>query len=411
MAKVLWITDFVEATAPRHIRTRALVQHLSAEHEIHVLALDARSAGSTAVPYRGHQVQGSRIGWWFWRVKKTPWNSYSQAEKCFRIVPKLAHMVLAKFIFPCSMVLHLEAYRKMLRQLLSREDFQVVVLCVAPFTNYVLAAVVKQSGRDVKLSCDIGDPLVENSTKSETDVSLIRRIKQLEGNALLLADCVVVTNSGTKEHFLKHYGEKVDPSDIHVVPNGTPPVALPEDAPADTTEPSCRQLVYAGTFYPKLREPFALFQAVRSLADKDVHLSLYGPRSHFTTGKQVDGRCIEYRGQLSYEEVPLMYQQADILVFIDNAFGVQTPGKIFKLIAARKPLLFIYENEESPTLELIRDYAGAVLCKNDPIDIQSLIDELIEHRSSISYDFDIQPFLWKTRCKEFGRVIDKVMSA
>lgn len=406
MAKILWITNFLHEQFPRCIRTRALMQHLAVEHEIHVLALDAKPRGSSDASYTGHQVQGTALGHWYARTHSAAWSSYSATEKCCRFLPKVAAKALSPFVFPDPMALHLRGYRHGLSRLLQQESFQVVIGCVVPFACYALSEVVKRERPDVQWVCDIGDPLLGNSVLSLQGHVMQRRAMRLEGNALKLADSVIVTNAGTKTHFLNHYGDQLMPQRIHVVPNGTNVTSRPPSLTDSVEEVTagCR-LVYAGGFYRKLREPYALFEAVRSMASKNVQLTVYGERTAFINAADFDGKTIRYGGRVANEEIHSVYGASDAVVFLDNAYGVQTSGKIFELIAAKRPILFIYDNEKSPTLELVKKYPAAVKCRNRPDDIRAAITQVMGNYKSFDYQFDLRPFLWRNRVKEFSKAI------
>ncbi len=406
MKKILWVISYLHLNGARYNRTRALIKHLSGEFEIHVLSLDAVENGYTDLLYQGHRVKGSEIGNWYWSPLGIPWCSLSPMEKVYHFIPKVAQKALSRFVFPCPMALHLRQYQNRLKTLLHEGQFETVILSVVPFTNYALAATVREANTSANVIIDIGDPLVGNSASSHMNTSRIRRMMRLEGGALSMADTVVVTNHETKQHYLNLYGNMIDAWDFHVIPNGTAaPQTVADNALTEGHNRDKWKLIYAGTFYPRLREPYALFEAVKSLVGKNVELSLYGPPSVFTSGGEIDGKSILNKGILSYEAVHMAYQQSDVVVFIDNAYGVQTPGKIFELIAAQKPILFIYENEESTTLELIRDYSGAVKCKNDPCSIADGISSIIDSGASFEYAFNIEPFLWKNRASEFKVLI------
>jgi len=404
MARILWILRTLHGNDPRAIRARAIMQHLSAEHEIHVLSLDAQTEGSSGIPYGGRRVQGTRLGHWYWRMETTSWSSYSRLRKCWAFLPKCAYRALSSFVFPDSTSLHLESFRSALKALLEEQQFDAVVSSVWPFSGYFLGRTVKGAQPECRWILDIGDPLFGNSARASVSKSRERRMKDLEGSALELADAVIVTNPGTKEHFLTCYGGRIAPGKIRVVPNGTaPPPERAKDAALARSKNGGRwTLVYAGRFYQRLREPYALFEAVRSMRDRGVELLIYGHRSEFITEAEVDGVSIKFEGETSHEKMPAVYENSDVVVFIDNAYGVQTSGKIFELVAARRPVLFIYMNEDSPTLQIAKSYPAAVTCLNRSQDIRSAIDSIIRNYDSIPFDFDIGPFLWTSRAREFS---------
>ena len=251
MKKTLWVTNYVHLHFPRCIRTRALIQHLSDELEIHVLSLDAIENGYTDPPYQGHRVKGSKVGHWYWRLLGISWTSCSPMGKVYHFVPKIAHKVRSWFVFPCPMTFHFRQYQNRLKALLIEREFDTVILSVGPFTNYALASTVRGTSALAKVILDIGDPLVGNSMSSHRNTSRIRRMMRLEGSALSKADSIVVTNHETKKHYLNLYSNMIDARDVHVIPNGTTaPQTVADNALTEDRNRDKWKLIYAGTFYP-----------------------------------------------------------------------------------------------------------------------------------------------------------------
>jgi len=409
MARLIWLSSHLHASYPHCIRTRALIRHLSADHEIHVVSLDAEAQGTPGLPYVGHRVPAFAIGSWYRAMEIIPWSSCSGGRKCQLFFGKALYRILQPVIHDITS-LYMSRYLAILSHLLGREDFGLIISGLDPYSSYRMAIAMKHQRPETQWILDIGDPLLGNSARGRQTAFTRRRMMRVEGTALGCADAVMVTTPETKDHFVKHYGRKIAAHRIHVVPMGADPAeaVVSHEKPPDAPPKVCR-LVYAGRFYARLREPYALYEAVRSLQHRNVQLLIYGPPPPFVAGDKADGTSIQYRGFVSHDAIPHIYAQSDIVVFCDNAFGVQMSGKIFELIAARRPLLCIYENEQSATLNIIRDYPAAVRCKNNPSQIAAAITSILANYSRFSYDFDIRPFLWETRACECAKVIASVL--
>jgi glycosyltransferase involved in cell wall biosynthesis len=165
-------------------------------------------------------------------------------------------------------------------------------------------------------------------------------------------------------------------------------------------------MIYAGVFYRKLRDPGALFSAVTALAEK-TQLDIFTGSSKF----RVSSPRVVFHKPLPYAEILQKYQEYDVLVFLDNAYGIQTSGKIYELIAAKRPILFIYENEHSPTKKLVDDYRGVVFAKNDPAAIMGAIEQIRERYAEFSFDFPIEEHSWESRGEQYRKVIAKTTGA
>jgi len=94
----------------------------------------------------------------------------------------------------------------------------------------------------------------------------------------------------------------------------------------------------------------------------------------------------------------------DIVVFIDNAFGIQTPGKIFEVIASKKPVLFIYSDESTPAFSIAKTYPNIFFAENKKENIISTLEIITREAQSI-YNIDVEMFDWRNRAKDFEKAL------
>lgn len=122
------------------------------------------------------------------------------------------------------------------------------------------------------------------------------------------------------------------------------PYLLPEiiEAPARNTEFSNEHVncVYAGSFYPKLRDPEPMLAAFQMLADPAVRLHLYSKGCEDTVERYaaLDGRILPH-APVSHEKIAEIYCCADCLINVENSLPEFLPSKLFEYIAACRPIV------------------------------------------------------------------------
>ena len=99
-----------------------------------------------------------------------------------------------------------------------------------------------------------------------------------------------------------------------------------------------------------------------------------------------------YKGSAEHKQILEQYAKSDIILIIDNSMGIQTPGKVVEVIGAYKPVLFVYENANSPTLEYLQQVPYVFSCRNEMNEIKLKIQEIITRikENEVSYNFSLQ---------------------
>ena len=104
-------------------------------------------------------------------------------------------------------------------------------------------------------------------------------------------------------------------------------------------------MIYAGSFYPKLRDPQEFIKAVNDVDRENLTIKLYG-NSNLTFKVKKTKVIVEER--INQELLFREYSKSNLVLYFDNAYGIQTSGKIYEVLSLNKPILFIYTNENSP---------------------------------------------------------------
>ena len=123
--------------------------------------------------------------------------------------------------------------------------------------------------------------------------------------------------------------------------------------------------MYAGRFYPKLRDPEPMLKAFRAVSDPDIRLHLYSTGCEDTVKKyaEQDGRILPH-DPVSHEKIGAIYGSADVLVNVENSTPEFLPSKLFEYIAACRPIVSFGSGQSR---ELLKAHPAAlhVSCAED----------------------------------------------
>lgn len=398
--RILFITRAFQIDGPRSIRTRKIIENLPLNYHVDVLCFNYGRTVSLPRDFTIYTLAYCTLSKCF--IPRGTC-SIELPNTLFAKLLKLFARILTPLLYPDPLILEYGKMRKKLIWLLRSKEYDAIIGSVYPFTVYLLGGIVKKHAPATKWILDIGDPMHGNSNSHRT--FLMEWIaKWFERLALLVADKITVTNDATKEHFKKLSPDLWDR--LLVVPQGFDFPRIPHKATVPVLDDTNLKLIYAGTFYEGLRDPKPLFSVVARSNNPPVTLDIYGPQNvPLFEAERRTGR-IAICNRVGYDEMQLRYQQYGAVVFIDNATGVQTSGKIFELIATKKPILFIYYTESSPIKQLLLEYGAVVFAKNDETSIALAIAEIQKRRNTFSYEFDLQQHTWASRAKSFTQVFE-----
>ncbi len=160
---------------------------------------------------------------------------------------------------------------------------------------------------------------------------------------------IIVTNDGTKEFYVRRYGEKIA-SKITVIYNSVfpdPYAELQKDSLPYDPKPPYTILFTGSIYWPQIRSIKNLIRAVEEITDLDIKLKIYSP-SPSAYLKEIG---IEESKKVKImvappQDMPSIQNQADIL-FLPLSWKTQsqaiidtaTPGKLTDYLIAGKPIL------------------------------------------------------------------------
>jgi hypothetical protein len=298
--------------------------------------------------------------------------------------PFLSKILNKLFVYPDIYYFNLYKYKRQIKKKLFQNKFDLAIIEVQPFSFLSIASFIKKCQPGLKVIVDMNDPLTANVSYLHDNFFHRNFILWYEKRHLKNIDILIVLNEEIKNYyhqiynFLKH---------IVVLEQGTNHGSFKSDVTKTNRK---LELIYAGMLYKKVREPFKLYDAINKYSG-GIRLSVYGSfKKKFLP--PVNERYF-YGGLVDKAVLQAKFSDADVIIFIDNFFGLQIPGKILEILDSDKPILFIYEKDKSPTLKYIKDYEGVYISKNDSEEILKQL-EIIALMKNRKFNRDLTKYYW-----------------
>lgn len=359
--------------APRTIRIKNIVNQLKKEHiNVKILKINyVNCIGQDEI-----------------ELKSGLWSKLFLKLKLFHILLKLKPSLRLVGVDSIFNSLNIRDISKAIKMF----DIKNLIIVISPFTSLLIVDKIRIMHPELNIILDIGDPLYMNSARWNDDPISYK----IELKALKNADKIIVTNNETRKFYAKLFG--IDWDKLFVIPQGVN-IDLVEDSKLNVkrkTEREKIKLIYGGRFYSKLRNPKYLFNYLKD--NRRLELDVYGSNDEYNVSH------INFIKKTSQEILFKRMFESDFIVFIDNAYGNQTSGKIYELLAFKKPILFLYSNENSPLLELVEEYSNVFTIRNNEIDIERKLSKL-EINDSEDFDYSLNQFDWKNRAEQYKDVL------
>ncbi|MFB6340644.1 hypothetical protein ACE1ET_02925 [Saccharicrinis sp. FJH62] len=401
MKKVLVIVRSFGLEAPQPIRFKHLISNWREDIEIHVLRFRINSKENNIRDnIKIHELNYGKI----YRKLFNPYRSKNNVPAANNKLKKKKNLSgrikreIKKLFFPDPLILEYPKIKKKVSALINEYKYDTVLVSCFPFTLLMLGKVIKQHHSEIKIMADFGDPFYGSSTIRNN--SFRNRLAYLyEKKYLKYVDELIVVSDLMRESYIKCFNKSLHPDSVKVIQQGFN-INIPKSKKkvTDNAERTSLKMIYAGRFYNKLREPGALIDAL--CRSENITLDVFGPDSPFNYHKGCNN--IIYKGEISNDELNDLYAEYDIVVFIDNAFGKQIPGKLFELIATKCPILYIY-NEASPCLKIMHSYKGAVCVLNEQDMVYKEIRDLLQKIKGLTFSYPIDKLSWKNLAEVYKK--------
>jgi len=310
---------------------------------------------------------------------------------------------IRQFIFPDRYKYTLTLYKQKLKEILKNNQFDVVIIGITPYSLYELTQFVKSQDNRIKVFVDLSDPFFENATNRYNLFFNKHRIRKYESRFIKYCDGIIVLNPTIKNLYDNIYNLE---NRVYVIEQGYSPLKI--SIQDENIKQENYKLIYAGALSKKFRNPFPLYQAINKATEK-WHLDLYGNISEELI--PLNNPNINFYGVIDHKRLVKKYAQSDVIVFIDNAFGYQVPGKLFEVISIGKPVLFIYSNSNSPSLYYIAKLSHVIMVENDVEKISLKLNEIRNLKFTLFDNNGYKQYNWANLSNTYMDLIyDKIYS-
>jgi len=318
------------------------------------------------------------------------WETYTVRQIKFPFLYKSFNRIMRRIIYPDVYIFRLEQYKRKLKVIFFRNTFENVIIGSTPFSLLLLGKWIKTNYPSSLLIADMSDPFSFNMGNKGRP-RRVRIARYIETKSFPYFDKIIVLNETIQKKYQQLYPELADK--FQVVEQG-----VDEDFINRVNESTCSNrdiaqftFLYAGGFYKKGRNPVNLYNAFE-LSELDCKLEIYGNIRKINRPK--NSSKIEYHKAVDKMKLADITAKANALILFDNDYGYQVPGKTIETLASGKPVLFIYKNNNSPTLKYIKDASGILWVKNSVPEIKEGIYKIIKGEYAQPY-FDYSPYTWE----------------
>ncbi|MRR22575.1 hypothetical protein EG830_06300 [bacterium] len=154
-----------------------------------------------------------------------------------------------------------------------------------------------------------------------------------------------------------------------------------------------------------MRDPSELYKAVCTFRSGEVLFKVYGNIQEKFRPPAGDARFVS-GGPVSAVELALEYGQSDLIVYLDNAWGVQVPGKVYEVLAVNRPVLYIYRDPGSPSYELVKNLKGVVMVQNNCSEIAAGIASIMNEEPGIVYARNSEKYTFDSLAESYRIMLD-----
>jgi len=309
--------------------------------------------------------------------------------------------IMRRIIYPDVYIFRMEQYKKKLRAIFSSNTFENVIIGCTPFSLLFLGKWIKTNNPSLLLIADMSDPFSFNMGNRGRPWR-VRIARYIETRAFPYFDKIIVLNETIQRRYQQLYPKLADK--FQVVEQGVDEVFINRVNELTGSNGDITQFtfLYAGGFYKNGRNPVNLYNAFE-LSELDCKLEIYGNIRKIN--RPQTSNKIKYHKAVDKMQLADITAKANALILFDNDYGYQVPGKTIETLASGKPVLFIYNNDKSPTLQYVKKAKGVVWVKNSVPEIEEGIYKIIKGEFAQPY-FDYSPYTWEQMRIKLKDIID-----
>ncbi|QGQ48269.1 glycosyltransferase family 4 protein [Metabacillus sediminilitoris] len=273
-----------------------------------------------------------------------------------------------------------------------QEPIDLIIPACMPFESVIAACKFKSQYQysEVQIIPYLFDNFVDNESLHRTKINMkLKRKKHLllEEDMLKNTSSILIMNQ-LREHFSLEFPNFEDKLVVVEHP------LLKQYSEDPVENKGSIELIYAGSFYKKIRDPKYFLKVVDnalSCINATIHLYTFGNCNEIIEKYSKMDKPILNHGKVSTEKAYKELNKANILIAVGNSNNKQVPSKIFEYLSFGKPIIYFYSNPNDTNLEILNKYPLSLCLKQDDDKFEDNVKLFVEfcdkHKySHISYE-------------------------
>lgn len=326
-------------------------------------------------------IKKDNTKWSVYSVCSEREKSYSQCNMLEKVLYCMRHFCRALFgkIFDTKLA---TKYIHTCSSVIKEKKIDIVISVLQPTAAVEAGSFLKRRNPHLKFVIYDLDTAI-NSDVGKIEKLFIKhyqkKIVNWEKKVYSNADVIVHLESHKGLFLTSVYEEFVDKTVFQQIPLlRKPEESLPYPKISKDSRLRC---VYAGAFYPKMREPQILFDVFTMLDGIDFCFDVYTSDNYqkeLNKKYQQDTR-FKFHSLVSEDEISVKMQNSNVLISLGNKDSKMFPSKIVSYIAAMRPIIHFYQWDEDPVKSYLLDYEYALLIdtKKDNLQNSKMIQKFL----------------------------------
>lgn len=322
------------------------------------------------------------------------------AQKIFNHTPLLKiHNVLINYYAKPDLYANWDklAYKEITKNEMKKYD--IIISSSGSYTAHVLGAMLKKKF-GIKWVADYGDPWGINAYGE-----INKKYYKNEQQILKYSDGLIFTTQPTIDAYNHYYDNQIRHC---LVQCGYEKII--EDN--ECTHNDSMTFVYTGIAYSRSRNLSVILDVISS--NVDIKFKIVGTYSQSLKNGMKGHKNIIFKGRVTYAKSLEILSRADVLVHIGNFGTMQVPGKTYIYLSSKKPILYIQqEKNNDPTLNILSEFGGIILCVNTKESIEMAIRYIMDNYKDLknqsekrALSHEIEKYRWDNLGDKFCGFID-----
>lgn len=299
-------------------------------------------------------------------------SSYGKIRKLKRKISKLIWM-------PIGRPEVIDVYQRNILRLISNNEYDAIIAIVNPIEAAEALKRVKRKYSNIKTILYEIDP---SSNRYKTPETILQKIwcyrsKIWERRIYRTVDFIIHMETH-KEHFSKQFYKEFQSKTVYL---DIPSFEVQKWEQVYRINKNCLSFIYAGAFYPKLRNPSRMIELLKKLSEKtNIIVKIYTNSKGINIQRMIGNNSfIKIYSYIPQEMLTEEIKKSDILLDLGNHNSDFLASKTIQYISSGKPIIHFYSSSDDVSNKYYKSYDNCLLVdqrKNDQIILSEMIQFL-----------------------------------